>query len=565
MAISPIFSSTCCDVEQPLLSWIDRHRHWLWAGIILLLLAGFNGQYRIGTDSTMYASTGRSLSQGLGYTYRGEANTVAFPGLPLLVWACYSVSADWGMTLLQIVMPLIGLAYLVLIYRLFLLHAGRPVAVLMACLVAVSYNTYTQFFEVLTDVPFSLGVVAALLGYEVIFQRHSFTANPRRCATVADPHSASAPIDSAVGAREQDQSATVLPVWWAWLVLGAGLTVATLMRPTVLALDLAILLTAAWQFVRGRSRGRHVALACLAVGVLVLFYLFDPRRQPGGYLGNRTYEAGIASLFTAWGQTLTRSITDFVPMLFETITTETTIGIELGTGIDTLFATMLLGTGLFLFFRNPLWSALIAANVAMMMMLNPHPRYFIPILPLLLYGLWRGAVGLAARLPQRYQGWPVFIVLLLLVGPNAVKTGKFIFEQHRTPFYAYYQGGRYASQIELGRVLNQSVDQDTLVLAQFGSELAFLSDRRVFTAAELAKHRTEAQIRQRLMTEPEIFVIQPTDALLSQWVESIPLPLGLPKLSVETEASKPDWTVHPVLRPFARYSFIKPDPGQRSR
>jgi len=517
------YNTTAC-AEQPLLSWIDRHRRWLWAAITLLLLVGFNGQYRIGSDSAMYLCTGRAMSQGLGYTYNGQTNTLAFPGLPLLVWACYTVSMQWGLVLIHIITPLFGLAYLVLIYRLFLLHGGRPVAMLMVCLVAISYNTYTQFYEVLTDVPFSMGVMAVLLGYEILVRTRDPQANDCR---------------------------NTPPLWSAWLMLAAGLTLATLMRPTVLALNLAILLTAAWQFIRGQARTRHVAIACLAIGILILFYLFDPRQQSGGDVESRIYEAGVMSRFTSLGSTLTRAITEFVPTLFEGIATESMIGIELGPGMDSVFTVVLLVCGGLLIFKKPLWSILIATNVAMMLILNSHPRYFIPILPLLLYGLWRGAVGVAARLPQRYQGWPILIIIVILVGPNAAKTGTFIFRQHRQPFYAHYQDGRYVPQIELGQALNRLVPEDALVLAQYARELSFLSDRRVYTASELARHKTDSQIRQRLAGESEIFVVQPSpsDLLLGQWIESIPLPLGPPMFSIATEPSGPHWTIHPVLEP----------------
>ena len=544
------YNTPAC-AEQPLLNWVDRHRRWLWAAIALLLLAGFNGQYRIGSDSAMYLCTGRAISQGLGYTYNGQTNTLAFPGLPLLIGACYSGSMQWGLALTHIIMPFFGLAYLVLIYRLFLLHAGRPVAMLITCLVAISYNTYSQFYEVLTDVPFSMGVMAVLLGYEILVRTRAPEAGDGRTMPVTDTQNNPDALGSVTERPIQGVIISSAPsLWPAWLMLVAGLIIATLMRPTVLALHLAILLTAAWQFIRGQARTRHVAIGCLAIGVLVLFYLFDLRRLPDGCLGNRAYEVGLVSRFASVGSMLTRAITEFVPNLFEGIAAESLIGIELGPGIDSLFTVVLLGTGLLLFFRNPLWAALIATNIAMMMVLNSHPRYFIPILPLLIYGLWRGAVGLASRLPQHYQGWPILIAFVLLVVPNVVKTGRFIFRQHQQPFYEHYQGGLYAPLIELGQALGRLVDKDAMVLAQYGRELSFLSNRYVHIASELARHKTDSEICQRLMSESEIFVVQPTDVRFEQWIESMPLPLGPPIFSIATEPSGPNWTIRPVLGPL---------------
>jgi hypothetical protein len=55
-----------------LLAWADRHRWWLFGAAALLYVAGFNGQWRVSPDSALYASLGRSLAEGLGYTYQGE-------------------------------------------------------------------------------------------------------------------------------------------------------------------------------------------------------------------------------------------------------------------------------------------------------------------------------------------------------------------------------------------------------------------------------------------------------------------------------------------------------------
>src|SRR5215207_9221390 len=68
-----------------LLAWADRHRWWLFGAAALLYLAGFNGQWRVSPDSALYASLGRNLAEGRGYTYQGERHTWVEPGFPWLI------------------------------------------------------------------------------------------------------------------------------------------------------------------------------------------------------------------------------------------------------------------------------------------------------------------------------------------------------------------------------------------------------------------------------------------------------------------------------------------------
>lgn len=535
------YDTTSC-AEQPWLNWIDRHRRWVGLAIVCLTLAGFNGQYRIGPDSAMYICTGRAMSRGLGYTYNGQTNTVAYPGLPLLVRACYTLSPSQGLLLTLVLMLGFGLAYPVFTYFFFLQHAGRAVAVSMTGLVAVSYNFYRQSFEILTDLPFALGVMIVLLAYEQIIKKHPCIE--ASCIGPTTHHQQHSLRGTQLHHHPTRKINTAY--WMPWLMMVMGLILATLMRPTVITLILAIFLAALWSLVRKQSRGTHLWLAGIAIIVLTFFYLFDPRSHIGAYLENRTYEAGLVSLCTT--STLTRSLTQFVPMFLESIAAETMIGIELGPGINTLFAIFLLMTGFFLFTIRPFWGGLIACTVVMMLIFSPHPRYFLPIQPLLLYGLWLGTTHLAARFSPSFGGWVIGLTLALLIGPNAAKVGKFIARQHMSPFYAHYKNGRYASLPRLGETLNQLVPQDAMILAKFGSELSFVSDRRVYTASELAKHKTDSQVYQLLIGEKSIFVVQPPDLLLKHWMASIPLPLG-PSLATVEDSPTTTWTVHPVKTP----------------
>ena len=78
-----------------LLAWADQRRWWLFGAVALLYLAGFNGQWRVSPDSALYASLGRNLYEGKGYTYQGERHTWVEPGFPWLISRGFRLAGRW--------------------------------------------------------------------------------------------------------------------------------------------------------------------------------------------------------------------------------------------------------------------------------------------------------------------------------------------------------------------------------------------------------------------------------------------------------------------------------------
>src|SRR5687767_10685586 len=62
-----------------LLSWADRYRRWIFAGLALLYVAGFNAQWRLEPDSALYLTIGRNLAERKGYTFHGKSHRLAYP------------------------------------------------------------------------------------------------------------------------------------------------------------------------------------------------------------------------------------------------------------------------------------------------------------------------------------------------------------------------------------------------------------------------------------------------------------------------------------------------------
>src|SRR5687767_15127646 len=156
---------------ERLLAWVDRQRRVLFAVLLVSYLWGFNGQWRVEPDSALYLVIGRNLAEGDGLTYHGKPHNLAFPGLPALIAGTLKLFGTDNLVAAHAVMLLVALCALGLTYRLFLLHADRPTAVAVTLLLGFSRTFYRYAFELMSDMPFLLGVLAFLVGYESLVHR----------------------------------------------------------------------------------------------------------------------------------------------------------------------------------------------------------------------------------------------------------------------------------------------------------------------------------------------------------------------------------------------------------
>src|SRR5687767_8228472 len=95
-------------VSDLLLAWADRYRRWVFASLVLLYAAGFNGQWRPEPDSALYLSIGRNIAEGKGYTYHGKSHRLAYPGLPVVFAAISKVAGQRSLLAALVLMPLLG-------------------------------------------------------------------------------------------------------------------------------------------------------------------------------------------------------------------------------------------------------------------------------------------------------------------------------------------------------------------------------------------------------------------------------------------------------------------------
>src|SRR5438128_394061 len=123
---------------------IELTVRWKWAFFMLVAVLQFsawNGYWRMSRDSALYRGVAQNLAKGKGYTFRGDTERHAFPGLPLLLAGIDRVFPSKNplepkQALLTIFA--MGLATLLIIYRLIRLHFDEWLAVAVTCGVGVN-------------------------------------------------------------------------------------------------------------------------------------------------------------------------------------------------------------------------------------------------------------------------------------------------------------------------------------------------------------------------------------------------------------------------------------------
>jgi len=125
------------------------------------------GQWRIGLDSALYRSLGHNLASGNGYKFRGEEERQAFPGLPILLAGVERVFGprDAMHPTLELC-GMLGIALLTLwaIHATLIENFPRWLAVCVTTGVGLNKSFSQHAHEIMTDMPFLLGVSLTFLG-----------------------------------------------------------------------------------------------------------------------------------------------------------------------------------------------------------------------------------------------------------------------------------------------------------------------------------------------------------------------------------------------------------------
>lgn len=467
VAIAP---NRACD---RVLAWADEHRYKLFAALVVVYLLGFNGTWRPEPDSALYLTIGRNYSLGERYTYHGAPHKLVFPGLPMLFAAMFSVFGPDSIVPHHLLMMGLGAAALALTYRLFLLHAGRPMAVVVTLLVGVSRTFYQYNFELLSDLPFMLAVMAFLVGYEGVVHRHADddptpTPYPR-----GRPH----PMD--------------------WALLLGGLAAAVVTRPAMLALLAAVAGAALWPILRGRGGRATVAVFAIVVLAGVGFYAIDPR-------GGGDYERMLFDPALFRGH-LERALTHNLPKLFEPTIAETVFAVDLTDVGNVIVSVVLAITAFSLFRAHVLWGMLVVMTGGMLVAVEVHVRYLLVILPLLIYAWLRVLMWVDHRLSPAIGDRLFAGVFAFFLIANLVRVGDVVVEQRRMPVLDHFKRGRFAALPELAAAVRERTEPDAWILVRhkLGRILTFTSGKYAVEPNEHTNLDPDLQ---------DVYVLDPVDS-----------------------------------------------------
>lgn len=475
-------------ISKPLLSesiarFADQNRYYLFALVLLFYLVGFNGQWQIEPDSALYLDVGKNISLGRGYTYHGMPHALAYPGLPYALAGIFRIFGSHAIAAADAFILVCGLIGIACSYRMVLLAFDRPTAVVVAIGVGTSHELFRYCFEIMTDVPFFMGVMAFLAGYQGVFAR-------------------------ADGSRRR---------WWDWGLLIGGLIVFMSTRPTMLGLLAVWIATMLIQAIY-HPKSRKIIFPALGISIaaVLIFWLLDPRHGQQNVIG--TYEQfAVYTLTHNLGQRLHNEIPANLKDLFYISAARSIFGASLGTWwLNAIGGAVLLICGMLLVRRNLIWGLWVAVSTVMMIFFVSHDRYMLQILPLLVLGWWLLLRRINAGLP-RWLGNVVFALLLSGgVALNVVEVIHVILEQRASPFLAHYKEGRFPAYVQLAGDLPKFASPTERIVCpvKYARILTFLSDRTVMESGEFSAGPPGEQV---------LVVLDRSDPDYIPWLASQPI------------------------------------------
>lgn len=476
---APVSSQPTADLPHPTIApvarLIERYRGWLLGLCVLVQLACFNGQWRIGTDSPHYRGLGNALATGQGYEFGEFATNTIYPGLPLLLAALqkafgFSMFSPWQSVL---AMTLAGLASLFVVYQLVRLHYPVWIATAVTCGVAINSRFVQLCHELLTDIPFFLGLVVAVLGWELL--------------------------------RRADSRGRFVR---ALLISAGGLMLAASMRPTFWILAVAWIGVSAWELIRKQWKPALASIGVL-VAVVIAVVALDPRTR-----GWRFFEGGYEQEFLAvWADagtgvenrlpTITDRVPRNIPRLLGENFPEAFIGQEAPWGGNWVVSAVLLIASAAMIRRHPLWTTTVFGTVCITLMLTTTPRYYLMVLPFLLVA-WVCCLQWLACRTGRLGGWVLLAGLGFVTVMNVAKVFPFAVEQRKTPFLTHYRHGRYLPAIAIAEQIRRHVPGGERLIGPNAPVLRFLSGRQVMMQREVLPPRKSPKLYPKELAKEKI-------------------------------------------------------------
>jgi 4-amino-4-deoxy-L-arabinose transferase-like glycosyltransferase len=470
--------ASTASVGRPAVPWLTnrilKHRRLLFACSLIPLLISFNGRWRMGLDSSIYRGLAQSIAAGNGYHFGEFGSHQIYPGLPVILAGFDKL---FGENIYRPLGPLIftmlcSLLTLILVYRLIQRHYPKWMAVSVTCCVACNSWFVNLSNEVLTDIPFLMGLVASLLGWDLL-------------------------------QAAQDKKSR----WKSAALMIAGLALAALMRPTFWILCLALVCAWVWGLMRGLiSGGWKLYAICLAIIVVLClgFWAIDPRTHGSFHPLSGGYEMEmIEALQDEGAHGFSQFLLHRLPASF--------LGQQLPEAVGAVFSIVLLGSSLLLARKQFIWTILIILTVLVTLMLSTAPRYYVMVLPFLALGWLVMVRGVAEWFGGKWCDMIFLVGFGFVIGMNLAKIAPFVIEQERVPFwepgmrfYDHYRGGKFLPVIKLSQIVKDNVPPGVKVITPSAQIVRYLTGREVMMERELISSKKNVRLYPALLAREGI-------------------------------------------------------------
>jgi hypothetical protein len=496
-------AASCHLASTRLLAWVDRWRLPLLVFVLLGYLAGFNGQWRMSNDSSAHLVIAGNIAGGHGYTHPDGMQWRLAPGLSYAIAATFRVLRTESLVPALALMWVASLTVLALTYWLFGLVGGRPLAVLMTFFLAVNVQFYEFGFRLLPEMPFLAGAMLLLVGYERIHRRAGALAG-----NVA--------------------------------LMGAGVLVMAAFRSVMLVFAAALLVTLAIELVRRRRYWSLTGACVLLLAVIAALRWADPSLDHPFQLGSdekllkTRLVDHLSGTLADIGGNAHRLITDALP--------EVLFGVDFGFMATPLCLVALACTVTLIRFRL-LWFVLIVTFICQWLLVMVTERYCLPIVPLLIFAWWQGALWIERRWSRRWAAPVGALMVALLVIPNAIRIGDLFIEQRSRPFVSCYKDGKYDSSSRLAAWIRQNTEPEAMIIAprQYTPLIFYLSRRH-----------TVSSFSRDLRRATFVYAALPADAPIPEALVQRRWTLDEPLVTIAGEDTSRAWTLYPVNRPARR-------------
>jgi hypothetical protein len=483
----------------------DRYRRWCLGGAFLLLLLGFNGQWRPETDSAVHATIARHLAEGRGFTHPNGDGGWANPGVPYLVattFRLFGVDVMWPAVA---IMLCFAAGTLALTYLWVGLHTRRGVAVIVTVMLAINSTFYRHALNVSADTPFLFGLMLSLVGYELM--------------------------------QRTDRRGVM-----GLVLIGLGMGLMAAFRIVSLVVGAALLITFLVEAIR-RLEWRPLAAAALVLVVSIAVRALDRRASDSSGLFPKESQA-VHYSEDRQGGTLHHAVRVQLPYLLSDVAPNALLGNQLYSQsiiLDGLITVVMFSGAFMLIRRRWLWGLIVSLFLIQWLLYWSVPRYFLPIIPILIFGWWRFTRWVAwVAIPHRVAYRVAAFLFILYVGMNLGRTAGFVIEQRSLPFIVQYRGGDYEGIMELGRELRRLTPPGAWLLTpgKWRTILTFASDRRA-ASATLGSLPADQD-------PSTVYVLEPSDEPTRQMLKSRGWELSEPLCSFTRSSDRAPLTVHRV-------------------